>query len=108
MPKAFEFTKLFRRQQSAIPLFLFVDKFPGFAQNSFEKSQAAICLFSKEFCENPGNVLIKGIKFQKRIVNALFLQQSFLNSKEFGVKRLRTNKFNILLKGELKKIWTIS
>ncbi len=73
-----------------------------------EKIQAAICFFLTEFCENPGNVLIKGIKFQKRIVNALFLQQSFLNSKEFGVKRLRTNKFNIILKGEFKKIWTIS
>jgi hypothetical protein len=51
-----------------------VDEFLGFAQNSFEKRQAATCRFSKEFCENPGNVLTnrkEGIKIQKRIVNAL-------------------------------------
>jgi hypothetical protein len=51
-----------------------VDEFLGFAQNSFEKRQAATCRFSKELCENPGNVLTnrkEGIKIQKRIVNAL-------------------------------------
>jgi hypothetical protein len=51
-----------------------VDVFLGFAQNSFEKRQAATCRFSKEFCENPGNVLTnrkEGIKIQKRIVNSL-------------------------------------
>jgi hypothetical protein len=31
------------------------------------------------------------------------LQKSFVNSKAFGVKRLRTYEFNIILKGELKK-----
>jgi hypothetical protein len=53
IPKAFEFIK----QQSAILLFLLVDVFLRFAQNSFEKWQAAICHISKEFCENLGNVL---------------------------------------------------
>jgi hypothetical protein len=51
-----------------------VDVFLRFAQNSFEKQQAATCRFSKEFCENPGNVLTnrkEGIIIQKRIVNAL-------------------------------------
>jgi hypothetical protein len=51
-----------------------VDVFLGFAQNSFEKGMPATCHFSKEFCENLGNVLSKrkeGIKIQKRIVNAL-------------------------------------
>jgi hypothetical protein len=46
----------------------------GFANNSFEKQQAATCRFSKEFSENPGKVLTnrkEGIKIQKRIVNAL-------------------------------------
>jgi hypothetical protein len=50
------------------------DVFLGFAQNSFEQRQAATCRFSKEFCENPGNVLTdrkEGIKIQKRIVNSL-------------------------------------
>jgi hypothetical protein len=50
------------------------DVFFGFAQNSFEKQQAATCRFSKEFCENPGNVLTnrkEGIKIEKRIVNSL-------------------------------------
>jgi hypothetical protein len=61
-----------------------VDVFIGFGQNSFEKRQAASCRFSKEFCENPGNVLTnrkEGIKIQKRIVNSLSLQKSFVNSK---------------------------
>jgi hypothetical protein len=51
-----------------------VDVFLGFAQNSIEKPQAATCRFSKEFCENLGNVLTnskEGVKIQKRIVNAL-------------------------------------
>jgi hypothetical protein len=51
-----------------------VDVFFGFAHNSFEKGKAATCRFSKEFCENPGNVITnrkEGIKLQKRIVNAL-------------------------------------
>jgi hypothetical protein len=51
-----------------------VDVFLGFAHNSFEKQQAAICRFSKEFCENPGNVITnrkEGIKIQKRIVIVL-------------------------------------
>jgi hypothetical protein len=33
----FELAILFRREQSAIPLFLLVDTLLGFAQNSFEK-----------------------------------------------------------------------
>jgi hypothetical protein len=48
--------------------------FLGFAHNSFEKGNAATCRFSKEFCENLGNVFTnrkEGIKIQKRIVNAL-------------------------------------
>jgi hypothetical protein len=51
-----------------------VGVFLGVAQNSFEKQQAATYRFSKEFCENPQNVLTnrkEGIKIQKRIVNAL-------------------------------------
>jgi hypothetical protein len=51
-----------------------VDVFLGFAHNSFEMQHAASCRFSKEFYENPGNVLTnrkEGIKIQKRIVNAL-------------------------------------
>ncbi len=57
-----------------MPLILLVDVVIGFAHNSFEKGKAATCRFSKEFCENPGNVLTnrkEGIKIQKRIVNAL-------------------------------------
>jgi hypothetical protein len=35
---------------------------------------------------------------------ALFcLQKSFVNSKAFGVKQLKTYYFNIILKGEFKK-----
>jgi hypothetical protein len=41
---------------------------------TLEMQHTATCRFSKEFCENPGNVLTnrkEGIKIQKRIVNAL-------------------------------------
>jgi hypothetical protein len=31
------------------------------------------------------------------------LQESFVNSKALGAKRSRTDKFNIILKGEFKK-----
>jgi hypothetical protein len=51
-----------------------VDVFLEFAHNSFETGQAATCHFSKEFCENPGNILTnrkERIKIQKRTVNAL-------------------------------------
>jgi hypothetical protein len=51
-----------------------VDEFLGFADNSFEKGEAATCRFSKEFCKNLGNALTnrkEGNKIQKRIVNAL-------------------------------------
>jgi hypothetical protein len=51
-----------------------VDVFLGFAHNSFEKGKAATCRFSKQFCENPGNVITnrkERIKIQNRIVNAL-------------------------------------
>jgi hypothetical protein len=34
-----------------------VDVFLGFAHNSFERGKAATCRFSKEFCENAGNIL---------------------------------------------------
>jgi hypothetical protein len=57
-----------------MPLVLLVDVFLRFAHNTFEKGKAATCRFSREFCENPGNVLTnrkEGIKIQKRIVNAL-------------------------------------
>jgi hypothetical protein len=57
-----------------MPLILLVDVFLGFAHNTFEKGKAATCRFSREFCENPGNVFSnrkEGIKIQKRIVNAL-------------------------------------
>jgi hypothetical protein len=53
-----------------------VDVFLEFAQNSFEKQQAATCRFSKEFCENTENVLSnkeEEIKIQMRIVNALLV-----------------------------------
>jgi hypothetical protein len=57
-----------------MPLFLLVDVFLGFVHNSFKKGKAATYRFSKEFCENSGNVLTnrkEGIKIQKKIVNAL-------------------------------------
>jgi hypothetical protein len=58
-----------------------VDVFLRFAHNYFEKQQAATCRFSKEFCENLGNVLTnrkEGIRIQKRIVNALSVFKTVL------------------------------
>jgi hypothetical protein len=45
-------------------------------------------------------VVRKGIQ---RIVHALSVFKGILNLKSFGVKWLRTDKFNIILKGELTK-----
>jgi hypothetical protein len=58
-----------------------VDKLLGLAQNSFEKRQAATCCFSKEFCENLGNVVTyrkERIKIQKRIVLPLTILKRVL------------------------------
>jgi hypothetical protein len=67
---------------SAIPLFLLVNPFLGFAQNPFEKLQADIYHFSKDFCANLRNLSTnrkKEIKIQKRIVHP-----HPLSSKAFG------------------------
>jgi hypothetical protein len=53
--------------------------FIKFSQNLFEKQQAAICFFSKEFCANPGIELInrkKGI--QNKIVHTLAANKKVL------------------------------
>jgi hypothetical protein len=69
-------------------------------QNLFEKRQVASSCFSKEFCVN----LRKALTNRKRGIALFCLQNSFLNSKAFGVKRIRIYKFSIILKGELKII----
>jgi hypothetical protein len=69
---------------------------------------AETCLFSKEFSENPGNVPInreKAIKIHKSILYALPVYKKFFsNSRALGVKRLKTKKINIVLKGVLRNI----
>jgi hypothetical protein len=77
-----------------------VNTFPGFAQNSFENRQVAAGHSSKEFCANPRNVSIN----RKTALAFSCLQKSFVNSKAFGVKRLRTYSFKIKLKEVLKKL----
>jgi hypothetical protein len=59
----------------------------------------AISRFSKEFCATPRKALTNG----KRGIALFCLQKSFVNSKDFSVKRIRINKFSIILKGEFKK-----
>jgi hypothetical protein len=76
-----------------------VNIFPGFSQNSFEKRQVAACCISKELCANPRNTSTN----RMRGIALSCLQKSFVNSKAFGVKRLRTYESNIILKGEFKK-----
>jgi hypothetical protein len=76
-----------------------VNTYPGFSQNSFENRQVAACRFSKEFCAN-----LRNSSTNRMRGNALrYLQKSFVNSKAFGVKQLRTYEFNIILKGVFKK-----
>ncbi len=106
-------TQIFWRQESAIPLILLVDVFIWFAHNSFVKGKVATCRFSKEFCENSGNVLTnrtERIKIQKRIGNALTVfKKSFVNSKAFGVKRPKTliqNETKGRVKKFLNSLWT--
>jgi hypothetical protein len=64
--------------------------------------------FSKEFCVNHRKALTN----RKRGIALFCLQKSFVNSKAFGVKGIRIDKFSIILKGELKKIkkscWTFA
>jgi hypothetical protein len=76
-----------------------VNKFRGFSQNSFEKRQVAALPFLKELCANPINTSIN----RMRGIPLSCLQKSFVNSKAFGVKQLRTYEFTIILKGEFKK-----
>jgi hypothetical protein len=63
-----------------------VNAFTGFSQKSFEKRQVAAFPFSKELCTNPRNSSTNGMKG----IALSCLQKSFVISKAFGVKRLRT------------------
>jgi hypothetical protein len=63
-----------------------VHTFPGLVQNSFEKWQVAVCRSSKEFCANLRNVSTN----RKRATALSCHQKSFVNSKAFGFKQLRT------------------
>jgi hypothetical protein len=63
-----------------------VDTFPGFKKNSFEKQQVAACRSSKELYANPRNVSTN----RKTAISLTSLQKSFVNSKAFGFKGLRT------------------
>jgi sugar (pentulose or hexulose) kinase len=63
-----------------------VNTFSGFSQNSFEKWHVAACRFSKELCEYPRNTPTN----RMRGIAISCLQKSFINSKAFGVKWLKT------------------
>jgi hypothetical protein len=54
--------------------------------------------FSKEFCATPR----KALPNEKRGIALFCLEKSFVNSKDFSVKRIRINKSSIILKGEFK------
>jgi hypothetical protein len=45
----------------------------------------------------------KALKFRRNSACTPSLQKSFVNSKEIGVKRRKSNKFEIILKGEFTK-----
>jgi hypothetical protein len=69
---------------------------PGFPKNSFEKRQVAACRFSNELHANPRNISTN----RMREIALSSLQKSSVNSKAFGVKRLRTYSFKIKLREE--------
>jgi hypothetical protein len=72
------------------PSFPIGGSFPKFLQNLFEKRQVALSRFSKRFCVNPRKALTN----RKRGIALFCLQQSFVNSKAFGVKQIRIYKFS--------------
>jgi hypothetical protein len=69
-----------------------VNTFPGFSQ----KHQVAAYRFSKEFCANPRNISINSM----RETALSFFQKNFVNSEDFGVKKLL---IQIKLTEEFKK-----
>ncbi len=74
--KTFSTDQSFSKLPSKISFFLLVDRFIRFAQISFEKQLAALCSFSKEFCEHSRSLSTnrkKGIKIQKNVVNELVI-----------------------------------
>jgi hypothetical protein len=61
-----------------------VHRYLRFAQISFEKQQAAVCPFSKEFCEHPRSLSTnrkKGIKVKKHIENAFVILKTLVGFK---------------------------
>jgi hypothetical protein len=80
-------------------LFLLVDTFLGFAQNSFEERQATSDTFQKSFAKIREKYQPKGrkrLKFKQNSACTPCLQKSCINSKAFGVNRRKTCTFNIL------------
>jgi hypothetical protein len=81
-----------------------VDKLLRFARNSFVKRQAATYHFSKEFCENPGNVTTNRNegKNSEEIEHPFTIFKRVLQfQKAFCSKALRIYKFNIIIKGRV-------
>jgi hypothetical protein len=64
-----------------------VDTFLASAQNSFEKRQAVICPFSKEFFESAGSK--KGITVQKRTVHTVPVIRVFKIKKHLMLSGLK-------------------
>ncbi len=85
-----------------IPFFLLVSTFPRFSPNSTKSGQWLVQLF-KEL--NPRNVTINRKRGMR--IKLHCLQKSWANSKDLGVKRLRTYSSNIITKVDFKKmnIW---
>jgi hypothetical protein len=74
--KTFSTDQSFSKLPSKISFFLLVDRFIRFEQISFEKQLAALCPFSKEFCEHSRSLSTnrkKGIKIHKNVVNELVI-----------------------------------
>jgi hypothetical protein len=61
-----------------------VNKLPRFSQNSFEKGQEATYRFKKEICAN-----LRNLSNKKKGISLGGFEKLLVNSKTFGVKRIR-------------------
>ncbi len=93
-PEAFKYA-------SETPLFRLVDQFPRVAWNSSVKRQAASCCFQKSLVKiREGCPPMEGRKENSKENSSLQCRfwKVLVNLKAFGAERLRTYKFNIILK----------
>jgi hypothetical protein len=82
-------------------LYVLIETFPGFAQNSLEKWQASNCHFSKNFLENPGRCLTIGKKVKYKSAYTKLMVSSgkeLIISKKYIKGRVTINSWHTISK----------